>query len=240
MRDCAVERRCATAMLAVQDPGVQRTRQHGSQSRGTQGLMMLTLWDILKPKPKPRTVQKSPGGRDARPTVRVASKAKAPTSRAAAEYLRVEREMLARYGVRVRKWRSHTSGVAWEITYRDGSISRLIESPRPRGPVSAAIFLHEIGHHAIGFRRYKPRCLEEYHAWRFALDEMERQGLNITPRVRKRVRDALQYAIAKAQRRGLRTVPPEVAACIAEQDRLLAQPVSASKSASIKASGSNG
>ncbi|VAX36874.1 hypothetical protein MNBD_PLANCTO03-1147, partial [hydrothermal vent metagenome] len=104
-----------------------RTRQHGSQSRGTQGLMMLTLWDILKP--KSRLVQKSPGGRDAHPTVQRGQNTRPsspPASRAAAEYLRVEREMLARYGVRVRKWRSHSSGVAWEVRYRDGSVSRLI------------------------------------------------------------------------------------------------------------------
>lgn len=193
---------------------------------------MLTLWDILRPKPRPamkpqraRRAKAIPvmPARPAPHTAAAPAPASPATTGAAAEYLRVEREMLARYGVRVRKWRTHSSGVAWEVTYRDGTISRLIESPRPRGPISVAIFLHEIGHHAIGFRRYKPRCLEEYHAWRFALDEMERQGLNITPRVRKRVRDALQYALDKATRRGLRTIPPEVAACIAEQDRLLAQ-----------------
>ena len=173
---------------------------------------MLTLWDLL---PKKRS---DPGPtRRATPAARAAPR---PES-AEARYLRMEREMLARHAVRVRKWRSGSSGVAWQVVYRDGSTSRLIEAPRPRGPVSAAIFLHEIGHHAIGFATYKPRCLEEYHAWRFALDEMERWGLSITPRVRARVRDSLKYAIDKAQRRGLRQVPPEVVACIAEQERLL-------------------
>ncbi|HZW08512.1 MAG TPA: hypothetical protein VFF69_01285 [Phycisphaerales bacterium] len=129
--------------------------------------------------------------------------------------------MLDRYGVRVRKWRSSTTGVAWQVFYRDGTTKRLIESPRPRGPVSAAVFLHEIGHHAIGFSRYKPRCLEEYHAWRFSLEEMASWELAITDRVRARVAESLQYAIDKAMRRGLREIPPEVAACIAEQRRLL-------------------
>src|SRR6185436_7848085 len=103
--------------------------------------------------------------------------------------------MLAKYDIRVRKWRSSMSGLAWYVTYRDGRTSRLIESPRPKGPMSAAIFLHEIGHHAIGFNTYKPRCLEEYHAWVFALTHMEKLGLNITDGVRRRMHDSLHYAV---------------------------------------------
>ena len=78
-----------------------------------------------------------------------------------------------------------------------------------------AVFLHEIGHHAIGFGVYRPRCLEEYHAWMFALGEMERRGLNITDGVRKRVRESLVYAVQKGQRRGLRCVPAEIVAYLA-------------------------
>jgi hypothetical protein len=120
------------------------------------------------------------------------------------------REMLERHGVRVRKWRSSMSGVAWQIHYRDGSVSRLIEAPRPRGPMSAAVFLHEIGHHAIGFGTYRPRCLEEYAAWAWALDEMERQGLNVTDGVRRRMHESLAYAVEKARRRGLKRLPAEL------------------------------
>ena len=119
--------------------------------------------------------------------------------------------MLAEHRVRVRKWRSSSSGVAWQVTYRDGTVSRLIESPRPRGPISAAIFLHEIGHHAIGFDRYKPRCLEEYHAWMYSLQQMEAWEISITDRVRERVHDSLYYAICKARWRGLKKLPAELA-----------------------------
>jgi hypothetical protein len=76
--------------------------------------------------------------------------------------------------------------------------------------MSAAIFLHEVGHHAIGFNVYKPRCLEEYHAWAWAVAEMERRGLNVTDAVRKRMAESLRYAVDKARRRGLREVPPEL------------------------------
>ena len=115
-------------------------------------------------------------------------------------------------GVRVRRWRNSMSGVAWEVHYEDGRVARLIEAPRPKGPMSAAIFLHEVGHHAIGFNRYKPRCLEEHHAWAWALREMERRGIAITERVLKRRDESMRYAVAKARRRGIKALPAEVRA----------------------------
>lgn len=127
-----------------------------------------------------------------------------------ARYEEITREMLARYGVRVRKWRSSMSGVAWQVTYQDGSVSKLIESPKPKGPMSAAIFLHEIGHHAIGFGTYKPRCLEEYYAWKFSIETMRELELNVTDRVMERMHDSLHYAIEKAARRGLKRLPGEL------------------------------
>ncbi len=127
-----------------------------------------------------------------------------------ARYERVAQEMLAKYGVRVRRWRTSMSGVAWEVQYRDGTRTRLIEAPRPRGPMSAAVFLHEIGHHAIGLGVYRPRCLEEYHAWAFSLAQMEAHGLNVTDAVRRRMHDSLHYAVAKASRRGLQALPREL------------------------------
>lgn len=127
-----------------------------------------------------------------------------------AKYDRVTQEMLARYSIRVRKWRTSMSGIAWYVTYRDGTIARLIEAPRPKGPMSAAVFLHEIGHHAIGFNTYKPRCLEEYHAWRWSLEAMEAEGLNVTDQVRLRMHQSLYYAAEKAKRRGIKEIPPEL------------------------------
>jgi hypothetical protein len=119
-------------------------------------------------------------------------------------------EMKKAYGVRVRKWRSSMSGCAWEVHYANGNISRLIETPYPKGPMSCAIFLHEIGHHAIGFGVYRPRCLEEYHAWKWSLDTMREKGFNVTANVEKRMADSLRYALNKALRRGLKQVPGEL------------------------------
>jgi hypothetical protein len=125
-------------------------------------------------------------------------------------YDTITRHILEKYSVKVRRWRTSMSGIAWELRYRDGATKRLIEAPRPKGPMSAAVFLHEIGHHAIGFNTYKPRCLEEYHAWVFALDQMERLGLNVTDSVRRRMHDSLHYAVQKARRRGIKQIPAEL------------------------------
>lgn len=127
-----------------------------------------------------------------------------------AKYDAVVAAMLAAHNVRVRKWRTSMSGVAWQVTYRDGSVKKLIESPKPKGPMSVAVFLHEIGHHAIGFNVYKPRCLEEYHAWAFSIQQMEAHGLNITDAVRRRMARSLHYAVAKAARRGIKSIPAEL------------------------------
>lgn len=127
-----------------------------------------------------------------------------------AKYDAVVELMLEKHQVRVRKWRKTMSGVAWYVTYRDGRRVNLIESPRPKGPMSAAVFLHEIGHHAIGFDVYKPRCLEEFHAWRWSLEAMEACGLNITDAVRLRMHRSLHYAVAKAKRRGIKKIPVEL------------------------------
>ncbi len=187
---------------------------------------MLTLWDLLEPavrpvldrfKPRAPVAVRKPAPVVVPPVVpspRINPPANSPTSTtesAEARYERITREMLAQYDIKVRKWRSSMSGMAWELRYRDGSTKRMLESPRPCGPMSAAIFLHEVGHHAIGFNRYKPRCLEEYHAWAWSLAKMEALGLNVTDAVRFRMHESLWYAVAKAQRRGLRELPPELA-----------------------------
>lgn len=125
-------------------------------------------------------------------------------------YLEVTQLMLRTHNIRVRKWRTSMSGIAWYVTYRDGSVVRLIEAPRPKGPMSMAVFLHEVGHHAIGFDVYSPRCLEEYHAWEFAIRAMKEHGLNLSEQVMKRRKRSLEYAVGKACRRGIKAIPGEL------------------------------
>lgn len=166
---------------------------------------MLTLWDLLSPGKKQRKAKPAAPSQRA-----VASKAK-PTA-AQHRYDEITRDMLRQYNLRVRKWRTSMSGCAWEVRYETGRVSKLIESPKPKGPMSMAVFLHEVGHHAIGLGVYKPRCLEEYHAWAWSLATMETLGLNVTDRVRQRMHDSLRYAVHKSRRRGIKSIPPELAA----------------------------
>lgn len=170
------------------------------------------LWDLLPSRKKARRANGvvSPR-RPARPSSTATGPSSGKVTARQVRYDELVREMKATHRLRVNKWRSSTSGCAWEVQYADGSVSRLIESPYPRGPMSCAVFMHEVGHHAIGLHRYRPRCLEEYHAWRWGLEEMERRGYSVTERVYKRRDDALRYAVAKALRRGLKRLPVELA-----------------------------
>ena len=77
-----------------------------------------------------------------------------------------------RYGVRIHKWRGNMSGCAWQVIYADGHADHWVEAPHPKTPLSLSIFLHEVGHHVIGFFTYKLRCEEELRAWEWALEEI--------------------------------------------------------------------
>ena len=167
-----------------------------------------TLWDLLRPPVDPPA---DPPSRTSTRNPRV--------SRMQARYDQLVTDMKRLHRVRIVRWRKSTSGCAWEVHYRDGTMTRLVESPYPRGPMSCAVFLHEIGHHAIGFGRYRPRCLEEYHAWRWSFEQMIDLGFNVTETVRRRRDEALHYAIQKARRRGLRRLPIELEPFLARPDR---------------------
>ncbi len=128
----------------------------------------------------------------------------------AANYQGLVRELKGHYKISIRKWRTHMAGHAYELTYRDGRIKRLISAPRPRSPVSAAIFLHEVGHHAIGFRRYASRCLEEHYVWQWTFREMEARGIPITHRVMRHFRRSMYHYVKQSHERR-QHVPPELA-----------------------------
>jgi hypothetical protein len=156
--------------------------------------MMLSLWDLLvSPEPKPKLIKQPTKPRPIQ-----------------AKYDAIVEQMKKSYGFRIRKWRGSMSGCAWELKDRQGNILRMVESPYPKGPMSCAVFLHEVGHHAIGFHVYKPRCLEEYYAWAWSLEAMQANGVRVTNGVLKRRDDSLRYALAKALRRGLKKIPEEL------------------------------
>ena len=127
--------------------------------------------------------------------------------RNASSFSPIVQEMRRRYRLKVRKWRSSMSGCAWRVYHHDGRVVNWIESPYPKTPISLAIFLHEVGHHVIGFERYKKRCEEEYHVWVWALEQMRRHGVEPDEKVRRRFDLSMQYAVDKALRRGLKNLP---------------------------------
>jgi hypothetical protein len=124
-----------------------------------------------------------------------------------ADYAAIIDVMKTRHDIRVRRWRRAMSGCAWRVYYTDGRVINWIESPVPKTPISLAIFLHEIGHHVIGFQTYSRRCEEEYHAWQWAIAQMRALGVEPDERVNRRVELSLRYAVDKALRRGLKELP---------------------------------
>jgi len=115
--------------------------------------------------------------------------------------------MKKRYDLRVRRWRKAMSGCAWRVYHHDGRVMNYLEAPYPRTPLSLSIFLHEVGHHAIGFQRYKRRCEEEYHVWVWAIEQMRKLGIEPDKKVAKRFELSMQYAVNKALRRGIKDLP---------------------------------
>lgn len=118
----------------------------------------------------------------------------------------------SRYDIRVRKWRRTMTGCAWCVYYHDGRAINWVESPYPKTPLSLAIFLHEVGHHVIGFKSYRMRCEEEYHAWRWAIGQMRHLGIEPDAKVDRRYNLSMQYAVSKAMRRGLKNLPENLRA----------------------------
>ena len=142
------------------------------------------------------------------PSIRLADSA--DNTGAMADLQAIVRKVKREHGVRVRRWRRQMSGCAWQVRYADGRVIRWIESPYPKTPISLAIFLHEVGHHAIGFDRHRRRCEEEYHAWTWAIAQMRAMGIEPDAKVIRRFERSMQYAVGKALRRGMKVLPGEL------------------------------
>lgn len=118
--------------------------------------------------------------------------------------------MKATYSVRIRKWRRSMSGVAIRLRFRDGREEAWIEAPYPKTRISLAIFLHEVGHHAVGFGRFPTRAEEEYRVWLWALGTMRELGIEPDARTLRRFERSMRHAVGKAVRRGVKRLPAEM------------------------------
>src|SRR2546423_272544 len=117
-------------------------------------------------------------------------------------YSPIIRDMKEQFLIRVRRWRRQMSGCAWRVSFPDGRVINWISAPYPKTPISLVVFLHEVGHHAIGFDRYPPGFIEEYHVWTWAIERMEEYGVEADQRALHRFNRSMEYAITKALRRG--------------------------------------
>ncbi len=168
--------------------------------RGTNAVLIL----LTRPRPD------APAGGGARAGL-IHSQPVADEKPCMADYASIVEIMKKRYDIRVRRWRTSMTGCAWRVYFHDGRAINWIEAPQPKSPISLAIFLHEIGHHVIGFSTYKRRCEEEYHAWVWAIRQMKKLGVEPDARVQNRFERSMEYAVAKAMRRGIKQVPQQLA-----------------------------
>jgi len=123
------------------------------------------------------------------------------------DFARIAADVRKRHDIQVRRWRRTMTGKAWRVYHHDGRAVNWIEAPQPKTAISLAIFLHEVGHHVIGFEKYRRRCEEEFHVWMWALGEMRRFGIEPDARVQRRVEMSMRYAVGKALRRGIKHLP---------------------------------
>ncbi len=125
------------------------------------------------------------------------------------DYQAIVRSMKSRYRLRVRRWRRQMSGCSWRVYYHSGREVNWIKAPYPKTPISLAIFLHEVGHHALGFRHYRAHSEEEYRVWLWAMKEMRKLGIEPDERVQRRFERSIRYAVGKDVRRGNQADLPE-------------------------------
>lgn len=115
-------------------------------------------------------------------------------------------QLLKESGCTVRRYREHgLTGIAY-VSDDDWGI----ECPRPTTARRFATCAHEIGHQLLHRESSKPRWLEEWEAWDYALKQFARFDL---PGVEDAIKDAaecLRYAAKKAERRA----KPETAQAI--------------------------
>jgi hypothetical protein len=137
----------------------------------------------------------------------ILSYTRADSSGAMEDFTSIVERIKQEHGVRVRKWRRKMTGCAWQVRYRNGVTVRWIEAPYPKTPISLSIFLHEVGHHVIGFEAYRTRCEEEYHVWTWAIEQMRELGVEPDESVLNRFELSMRYAVAKAIRRGIKQLP---------------------------------
>ena len=117
-------------------------------------------------------------------------------------YLRAGRNEADARMIRVRLWRSSLTGCA-------NVAKSEIEVPKPLTRKSLYIFLHEIGHVAIGHLGKKKRHVEEYEAEQFAHERMRELGFAVPRSQTERAKAYVARKIGQAYARGAKRIDPK-------------------------------
>ena len=99
----------------------------------------------------------------------------------AERYWAIALEEAARHDVTIKRFRPSLSGKAFVS-------QRTITAPRPRTRRRLRVFLHEVGHIALGHSDPKPRYVAEQEADEWAFETMRRHGIRVR---RRRIEDVL-------------------------------------------------
>lgn len=120
-----------------------------------------------------------------------------PDPHAANVYELAFAQLLKESGCTVRRYRENTlTGVAFTNDDDWG-----IEVPRPTTARRFGTCAHEIGHQMLHRHNSKPRWLEEWEAWDYALKQFVRFDLPGAEAAMKDAAKCLRYAAKKANRR---------------------------------------
>lgn len=82
-----------------------------------------------------------------------------------------------------------------------------VQIPPSRDPVRVAIAAHEFGHFDIGFSSRATVCKQELGAWIAGVTRLVRAKIIIDETAAQRIIDSISYAMSKAARRWIRSLP---------------------------------
>lgn len=98
----------------------------------------------------------------------------------------------------------------WKRPHAHADTRTICKMPLPRGRRSLFDFLHEVGHivHPLGAKGLRAQV--EHYATTWAIAEMRKLGIPVSRKQMVEYREYIETALARAKRRGLKTIPSDV------------------------------
>jgi hypothetical protein len=79
-------------------------------------------------------------------------------------------------------------------------------APHPTTRRRLAVYLHECAHFELHTKKKHPRYIEEYQAWKWAIEVMRASEIKVCAKVLLDAQLGVKYAIEKAIRRGVKRI----------------------------------